>query len=368
MKYMVMECHEGYAVLMDEESRFVQAANLRYKVGQTVTDPVLMNAETEARSRISMHISKFVAAAACLTVAVSAGAFYYSGNYKAHSTVLISSEANVRMELNKKGKVLSISTDNAESDEILTNYDGKGKDMLTAANDIIDIEKDKGYIESGDTVDIYIKADNSADYYSYKSDLITGIPDVKVKVQELDGSKPHEKEAPEPPKADPAKDTQKPDPPKPPQDTAAPEPPKPAEADPPAPAAPPAANNNTAPQVTPAAPPAPPAQPNAPEPPKPDEGAAAPKPNDKAEPPKPDEGVAAPPAPAAPEEKLKQEKAALDAIKFSDITPYKALAPLPEPPAPEEDKNTGPAREALNEAEKVPTPPLPVPLPKPQEK
>ena len=148
MKYMVMECHEGYAVLMDEESRFVQAANLRYKVGQTVTDPVLMNAEELNRGRISMHISKFVAAAACLTIAVSAGAFYYSSNYKTHSTVLISSEANVRMELNKKGKVLNISTENADSDEIIKNYDGKGKDMLDAANDIIDIEKDKG--ESSD--------------------------------------------------------------------------------------------------------------------------------------------------------------------------------------------------------------------------
>jgi len=33
MKYIVMECHEGYAVLMDEESRFVNAANMHYEVG-----------------------------------------------------------------------------------------------------------------------------------------------------------------------------------------------------------------------------------------------------------------------------------------------------------------------------------------------
>ena len=368
MKYMVMECHEGYAVLMDEDSRFVEAANLRYKVGQTVTDPILMNAETEKRSRISMHISKFVAAAACLTLAVSAGAFYYSSNYKAHSTVLISSEANVRMELNKKGKVLTINADNAEGDEVIKDYNGTGKDMLTAANEILDIEKDKGYIDSGDTVDIYIKSGNSSEYNSYKSDLITGIPDVKVKVQELDGNKPAEKEAPEPPKADPAKDNKKPDPPKPPHENEAPEPPKPAENDPPTPAAPPAANNNTAPQVTPAAPPAPPAEPNAPEPPKPDEGAAAPKPDTKVEPPKPDEGVAAPPAPALPDTKLQQEKAVLDTIKFSDINPYTALDPLPEPPAPEEDKNKGPVREALNGTEKVPAPPLPIPLPQTPEK
>lgn len=387
MKYMVMECHEGYAVLMDEESRFVQAANLRYKVGQTVTDPVLMNAEELNRGRISMHISKFVAAAACLTIAVSAGAFYYSSNYKTHSTVLISSEANVRMELNKKGKVLNISTENADSNEIIKNYDGKGKDMLDAANDIIDIEKDKGIIESGDTVDIYIKAETPSEYNSYKSDLITGIPDVKVKVQELDGNKPHEKTPPEPPKADPAKDNKKPDPPKPADKNTAPkpddkvEPPKPAEVTPPTPVAPPAANNNnnnTAPQVKqPDTPPAPPVSPEAPEPPKPADKNTAPKPDDKVEPPKPDEG-AAPPAPAAPEIRIQLEKEVLDTIRLSEINPYKALTPLPEPPAPqapspeapapeaptpETDKNTGPAREALPEAEKTITPPLPIPLP-----
>ena len=237
--------------------------------------------------------------------------------------MLISSEANVRMELNKKGKVLNISTENADSDEIIKNYDGKGKDMLDAANDIIDIEKDKGIIESGDTVDIYIKAETPSEYNSYKSDLITGIPDVKVKVRELDGNKPHEKTPPEPPKADPAKDNKKPDPPKP-------------------------ADKNT-----------------------------APKPDDKAEPPKPDEG-AGPPAPAAPEIRIQLEKEVLDTIRLSEVNPYIALTPLPEPPAPqapshevsapeaptpETDKNTGPAREALPEAEKIITPPLPIPLP-----
>ena len=42
MKYMVMECHTGYAVLLDEEGRFWKAANLHYQVGETVEDPVRM--------------------------------------------------------------------------------------------------------------------------------------------------------------------------------------------------------------------------------------------------------------------------------------------------------------------------------------
>ena len=42
MSYIVMECHSSYAILLDEEGRFLKAANLHYEVGQTVYDPVLM--------------------------------------------------------------------------------------------------------------------------------------------------------------------------------------------------------------------------------------------------------------------------------------------------------------------------------------
>ena len=31
MSYLVMECHPGYAVLLDEEGRFFKAANLHMK-------------------------------------------------------------------------------------------------------------------------------------------------------------------------------------------------------------------------------------------------------------------------------------------------------------------------------------------------
>ena len=36
MTYLVMETHMAYAVLLDENGRFLKAANLRYQVGDTV--------------------------------------------------------------------------------------------------------------------------------------------------------------------------------------------------------------------------------------------------------------------------------------------------------------------------------------------
>ena len=43
MSYLVMECHPGYVVLLDEEGRFLKAANLRYETGQTVYDLSLIH-------------------------------------------------------------------------------------------------------------------------------------------------------------------------------------------------------------------------------------------------------------------------------------------------------------------------------------
>ena len=34
MNYLVMEVHPAYAVVLDEEGRFLKAANLRYQVGE----------------------------------------------------------------------------------------------------------------------------------------------------------------------------------------------------------------------------------------------------------------------------------------------------------------------------------------------
>lgn len=72
MSYLVMECHPGYAVLLDEDGRFLKAANLRYEVGQTVYDPVLMK-ETAERQRHTMRwISSGIAAiAACFLLSLA---------------------------------------------------------------------------------------------------------------------------------------------------------------------------------------------------------------------------------------------------------------------------------------------------------
>lgn len=176
MKYIVMECHEAYVVLIDENSCFVKAANLNYNVGQTVENPIIMGKFNSNKTPARIIMKKCLAAAACLTLIASAGYLYYLKNCKAYSTILISSEADVKIALNKKGKVLYLESNNVSGEEIIKMYDGKGKDKITAANEILQIEIEEGYISDGDTVELYISTNDSENYDSFKNELEKEIP------------------------------------------------------------------------------------------------------------------------------------------------------------------------------------------------
>lgn len=221
MKYIVMECHEAYAVLMDEESSFVHAANMHYKVGQTVTDPVIMGSERVQSGRKNIVMTRIAAAAACAVLVGAGGVHYYAQNYKPHSTIMISSDAEISMTVNKRGKVISLKSNNKKGKEILIDYNGKGKDKATVANELLELEMSKGMISNGDTVELYISTQDSSDYNKYRDELEKSLSelDIKVNVQDKEAVPKPAKEkdaAPEPPKPavpDPkAVDTVRPDP------------------------------------------------------------------------------------------------------------------------------------------------------------
>ena len=338
MKYIVMECHEGYALLMDEESRVVKAANLRYEVGQHITSPVLMKCADEGERKISFYVTRFAAAAACLALAVSAGSFYYSRNFKTHSTVLISAKANIRMDLNKKGEVLSLSGGDSKANELLKDYVLSRKDKITVAKEIIELETSKGYYSEDDVPDLYIKAEDTEEYNSLKEEFETGFNDTQINVYEYGTPLAKVPEAPAPPASQPVKDEPKPDAPQPPGNEAdSPAPPKPAENG--GPAAPAAPGNPAAP--VPPGESSPPAAPSVHgnDPVKPaDDGKNTVKPNDKADPPKPAEPNA--PQPPAPK-KTSYMSAPYEAADAN------TLLTAPAPPATAADINIEELREAI---------------------
>lgn len=193
MKYLVMECHEAYAVLMDEESRFFHAANLHYSVGQTVTEPILMQqtgsdtAEAKpAVSNIRRTVMRVTAAAACLLIVGGAGLFGYMQRFHTDAVVVLNSDADIRMYLNKEGKVVKLVSDNEAGAALLEGYDCRRKNKITVAHELLALQKANGTISEGDTVELYISAQSSDDYDEYKTEFESDISKLKLNVSVQD--------------------------------------------------------------------------------------------------------------------------------------------------------------------------------------
>ena len=89
MKYMVMECHHSYAVLLDENGIFCKAANLHYEIGEIVEDPVLMRDPPPKRNKIIKMIRGGIAAAAAACILLIAGTGYYRDHIASYSSIYL---------------------------------------------------------------------------------------------------------------------------------------------------------------------------------------------------------------------------------------------------------------------------------------
>ena len=174
MEYLVMECHPGYVILLDEEGRFLRAANFHYEVGQKVTDPVLMRENPSKRPSIVRMISGgVIAAAACLLILL--GVRYYDNHIRPYSSIYLSINPEVQMELNKKGTVVGLEGLNEDGEQLLLGYSGKGKDKVTVADELIDRAIEMGFLSEGGQVSFSIDAPDEALFMEYGMELRTQV-------------------------------------------------------------------------------------------------------------------------------------------------------------------------------------------------
>lgn len=282
MKYIVMECRPSYAIVLDEEGRFLRTANLRYEVGQTVEHVVLMREQKALSVRLRVLAGAAGAAAACLALTLGAG--YYQTYVRTYSHIYMSINPDVQMDLNRKGTVVGLSGMNADGQALLADYDGKGKDKTLVADELIDRALDMGFLTAGGQVAFLIDAPEEEIFEAYGIELRTqvgkqleGSVPFDIVIMEYEGEMPEETpeaapvfqeetaetvpapagppetEAPQTPIALPETETPPASAPPPAAETEVPPTAPPATEAPPASAAPSAAETEAAPSVPPAA-------------------------------------------------------------------------------------------------------------------
>lgn len=168
MKYLVMECRPGCAVLLDEEGRFLKAVNPGYQVGQRVNNPRLM--EDKIRRKTGKWIISGAAAVAACFIAVF-GINYYSDYMSTYSTIYMNINPSVSIDLNHGGKVVGLDGENEDGDVLIEGYDYRGKEKTEVADDLVDRAIDMGFLSEGGTVSFSIDAPEEALFREYGTEL-----------------------------------------------------------------------------------------------------------------------------------------------------------------------------------------------------
>ncbi len=159
MKYLVMECHDAFAVLLDSDGRFVKACNKNYETGQYVTDPVLIqedyslleNVYRIEKRRKAVRISF---AAAVLAAFLCFNIFSFVIND--YMSIYISINPEIRIDINRLGFVTDIKGLNADGDALLEKCNTESRDENVLCKNIISEAFISGYLEKGGKVSVYV--------------------------------------------------------------------------------------------------------------------------------------------------------------------------------------------------------------------
>lgn len=176
MKYLVMETFRSYAVLLDEEGRFVQSANMGYEIGEMILEPVVMRNEAlEKVSRIHKKKNKIVAGiiAIAAMIALFVGVNVYQQNYMPYTSIFMAINPEVEMVLNRNGEVLEVKGANADGETLVTGYQVVSQDKTAVLNELVDRAIEMGFLAEGGQVSIAIDTPDQDLFERYGVELRT---------------------------------------------------------------------------------------------------------------------------------------------------------------------------------------------------
>ncbi len=150
MTYLVMECHPGYAVVLDQTGRFLKVANLNYQVGETVSFVIECTAEEEPITIKSLRRRRLLLSAASL-----AACFFLAvlGTWHVcltpYGAVRIQINPDLKLTVNRLDYVISAEGLNDDGLRLLDGYQFRGQKLEQASGELADRAMEMGYLKEG---------------------------------------------------------------------------------------------------------------------------------------------------------------------------------------------------------------------------
>lgn len=157
MTYLVMECHLSYAVVMDEEGRFLKAANRNYEAGQIVTDIIEMQVPQKAGT-VKRYRWRTLTAAAVLLLIVTASVFW--SQQTTYASVYLKINPQIRIDVNRTDQVVGLAGVNEDGKKLIGGYDFRKKNLDTVTDEMVGRAVDMGYLYEGGKIMLTFDSDS----------------------------------------------------------------------------------------------------------------------------------------------------------------------------------------------------------------
>ena len=191
-KYIVMECHLSYAVVLDEDGRFLKVANRHYEVGQTVTDVIEMQIPQSIPKKKKTNRWAYSLAAVAATLVMMITIVFQLGQMT-YASIYMSINPAVRIDVNRNDVVVGLNGVNSDGNDLIEGYNYKKKDLELVVDELLDMAIEKGYLYEGCKITLVLDAENNEwivtrsdalskqldDYLSEKITVIIEITDKK---------------------------------------------------------------------------------------------------------------------------------------------------------------------------------------------
>lgn len=165
MKYIVLERHPGYVVVLDEEGRFLKAADRQYQVGQQL-DAILPMHPPRRRGRTVLFPA--LAAAACLVLLALSAVRTAQMPY---ASVYMTINPQVRIDVNRRDTVLTVEGTNPDGEALTEGYEGRGKALEQVMDELTDRAVEMGWLHPGGQITLTLDAEDG-DWVATHSDSL----------------------------------------------------------------------------------------------------------------------------------------------------------------------------------------------------
>ena len=161
MNYLVLETHPAYVVVLDEQGRFLKAANQNYQVGQQLGQIIPFRQPKPEISWVKKSMAGLAGLAACLCLVLGGYFGYYQPNFTAYGSLLVEINPQVELTLSQTHRVLDLGAQNEDGQVLIEGYDYQNKDGDTVVEELVARAMELGFLSNGESVTLTVQGQDA---------------------------------------------------------------------------------------------------------------------------------------------------------------------------------------------------------------